>query len=113
MTRTLCILQWILFVAILVVAFRHSYRSGRVTRFPVCFTWIASTLVMLVFAVYAGSLSRPERDEWANYFPDGQHVLGMLIMAGWMNGLLVAALAVAIRRIIRKEPLFPFLRVPR
>jgi hypothetical protein len=66
MTRILSILQWILLVAILAVAFRHSYRSGRITRFSVCFTWIASTLVMLLFAMYAGSLSRPERDEWVN-----------------------------------------------
>jgi hypothetical protein len=113
MPRIVCILQWILLVAIMVIPFRHSYRSGRITRFQVCFTWVASTLAMLVFAIYAGSLSRPERDEWANYFPDGQHVLGMLIMGGWMNGLIVAALAVGIRRAIRKEPLFAFLNIPK
>jgi len=113
MTRILCVLQWVLMLAIMVVAFGHSYRAGRITRFSVFFTWIASTLEMVLFAAYAGCLSRPERSEWANYFPDGQHVLGMLIMAGWMNGFFVAALAVGIRRVIRNEPLFPFLRVPK
>jgi hypothetical protein len=69
------------------------------------------TLQMLVFAAYADSMSLPEREEWANYFPDGQHFLGMLLIAGWMNGLLVAVIAVGIRRFIRRERLFQFTKV--
>lgn len=106
MTQFMFVSQWVVFALVVVVAFRHSYRAGRITRFSICFTWFMLTLQMLVFAIYGGSLGRPEREKWTNQFPDGQHVLGMLMVFGWMNGVLVAVLAVGVRRIVRKEPLF-------
>ena len=105
MISTLAWLQWIILLAVLTFAFRHSYRAGRITVFSVVFTWAALTLEVLAFAAYAHSLSRGHREQWANHFPDGQHVLGMLLIAGWMNGLLVSIVAAGVRRLIRGDRL--------
>jgi hypothetical protein len=94
-------------LAVFAVAFRHSYRVGRITLLSVCFTWFMTLTVMAAFAFYAGSLSQADREQWALSFPDGQNVLGIMVF-GWMNGLFVAGAAVGIRRIIRKERLFRF-----
>jgi sulfite exporter TauE/SafE len=109
MIRILSIFQWVLFLAILTVAFRHSYRAGRITLFAVCFTWFMTLAVMAAFAIFASSLSQPDREHWARYSPDGLNVFAITVM-GWMNGLVVAVLAVGVRRVIRKEPLFRFLK---
>jgi hypothetical protein len=108
MILILCLLQWLLCFAILVVAFRHSYRAGRITRFAVCFTWISFTLVALAFVMYTFSFSRAEREQWANWFFEVPHVLAFAVF-GWMQGLLVTAIGAGIGRIIRRQPLFPFL----
>ena len=109
MIRAFSILQWVLLLAILAYAFRHSYRAGRITLFAVCFTWFMMLAVYAAFAFYASSLSQFDREQWARCFPDGLNVFGIMIM-GWINGLIVAVIAVGIRRIIRKEPLFRFLK---
>ena len=80
----------------------------RVTLFAVCFTWISQTLVILAFVVYTFTFNQAERDQWANSFFEGPHVL-VTALLGWIPGLLIAAVAVGIRRIIHKEPLFRFL----
>lgn len=106
MIAAFAVMQWFVALAIFVIAFRHSYRAGRITAFSVVFTWAALAFDMLAFAAYAHSLGRDDREHWANSFPDGQHFLGVLLIAGWMNGLLVAIVAVGVRRLIRGERLF-------
>jgi len=99
MIGTLAIIQWLVLAAILVIAFRHSYRADRVTRFSVVFTWVALAVDMLAFAAFAHSLNRGDREHWANSFPDGPACLLMLV-CGWFDGLLVAGAAVGGRRMV-------------
>ncbi len=106
----LCILQWVLALAVVAFAFRYSYRAGRLTWFGVCFTWGALMLLALAAVLYTLSWGRGQREQWGNSFLEGPHVLAFAAF-GWIQGLLVAALAVGTRRVIRREPLFPFLHV--
>jgi len=102
-------LQWILQLAILAYVFWYSYRAGRVTLFAVCFAWISQTLVALAFVTYTFTFNQAEREQWGNSFFEGPHVLAFAFL-GWIHGLFIAAVAVGIRRVIRKEPLFRFLK---
>jgi hypothetical protein len=103
------IFQWVLLFAILAFAFWHNYRARRITLFSLIFTWFSLPLCMFIFSTYATSLSTPERDEWVNYFPNGLHVFAMSIF-GWFYGVFTGVLAVGIGRVLRREPLFRFLK---
>lgn len=96
--------QWVLLLAIFAIAFRHSYRAHRITRFTVLFTWALLTFHAFVFSYYGMCLGGPE----SNDFPDGTLTVGLLI-AGWFDGFIIGVLAVGSWRVLHGVPLFKFL----
>jgi hypothetical protein len=104
MTRFMSISEWVLLAAIFAVAFRHSYRAHRITRFTILFTWALLTFYTFVFSYYGMCLGGPESYD----FPDGT-LIGAYLMLGWVDGLIIGVLAVGSWRALHGVPLFKFL----
>ncbi len=101
MIRFYSILQWVLLATIFAIAFRHSYRAHRITRFTVLFPWAMLTFHAFVFSYYGSCLGGPESED----FPEGTLIMAFL-MLGWFDGLIVGVLAVGSWRALHRVPLF-------
>lgn len=105
MIRTVSIVQWVILVGILGFPFWRGYRSGRIVRSTVYLTWFLLTAHTLAFCLYGLSLSRSDRAVWGNSFPEGTHVLAYAVF-GWFYGLIMAVVALGVRKALRGEPIF-------
>ncbi len=104
----LFIAQSVVLMLILFLGFRFVYRTGRVVAgallvwflligfyavlVSVNLEWVSASM-----AASRGGTRLPEGENYVDSFPDGQHLLAMIVL-GWVFGISVAAPAEALRK---------------
>lgn len=102
MIRAIAILQIPMLAAIIAFGYWRRLRAGRFTYLGTCLIWFLLILDVLAFSLYSMSLPHPERDQWANWFPDGTHVL-FLLFAGIVYAFVIGPITALVRRRRRGE----------